>query len=932
MMGFGGWNIGGSKLDLLHTSLKHLQQDHDTGMSAVALQEVPRGEIGWSTAQAGKWEVLSYQNAVDWRGTGVAFLPDEWAVLRKIPSPHGCWVRLRKVGTRQDVWIGSIYVPPSYDTGDLQQAIQDHCDVLPATHLPTLLFGDVNAQLKWVRDEHGGHAYGEDSKARALMDVLQSAGFAPNAPRDDQMHQCTSRPRRAGALGRAIDWVATKHAICGPTHLLTDSCYLMGTDHDMLLLLMSFSHGTQQGTRIRTGKRVMKTKLTPVTHVDQPTLRHLARQHTGPPHTQGYRDPREVKQLLSHAKRTRLPQDWKQALRARRKAHQQWRQERVEAASQGDWRALKACRPTGHQGWETNLATHLGTDDPHHILHQHYASIFHQGHNMVPRSRAPASSADITLQEVKEAAAKVKLGKSVGHDEVSLELFREILQQDEGSRAIVTWFNGILHSGVIPQDWCKVVMVLLPKISLPKTARDTRPISMGCTAEKVFCHVILRRCKPQMHLQKAWQCSGEHRQSADYIFTMYKLLESEREWQHGLAVLKVDFARAFDSVRRDVLLSRIFTKLGDSEEYRIWENIMKDTSCTLITRWAQSDFPTDVGIRQGAIESPYFFGLLVEWIIDDVSQQNGWVGHVTSYPDLPLTQTAYMDDVLVWDGDCQGVERRYSLLREGFSAWGLQINPNKCSLYVSPKHQGPARVKLDGITLEAQPHIQVMGIPFRVGAGSGELLQPVWQRAKLKFWSIKHVLCASTPIGKRLKVLDRVVGGAAMWCISPFPPERNAMQALNLLLFQCILWMLRLKKPNHEHWTDFRKRGFRQARQLVVMHMTQRWSTRWLSQWWGYMGHLARNAQTNNPTCAAIMCQYRPLEWWQHQQALISGERHKGRFFAKIHPLDAKMNTAAGGPWREIAQDRGLWKSRAQTWISMNDLPWNSGMQFEIEW
>ena len=475
-------------------------------------------------------------------------------------------------------------------------------------------------------------------------------------------------------------------------------------------------------------------------------------------------------------------------------------------------------------------------------------------------------------------------------------------------------------------------MVLLPKTRLPQSARETRPISMRCTAEKVFCHVVLQRCKSHMHLQCSWQCAGEHRQSADYIHTMYKLLESEREWQHGLAVLKIDFAKAFDTVSRDVLLARIYDKLGDSEEFRIWENIMTDTYCILVTTWAQSHFRTDVGIRQGAIESPYLFGLLVEWVIEDVSGKAEWVGHISSYTDLALTQAAFMDDILIWDGDCVGLERRYKLLRDGFAAWGLRINPEKCSLYTSPKHKERPQINLDGVCLQSQPHMPVMGIPFRVGAGSVELLQPVWQRAKEKFWGIKHILCAKTPIGKRLRVLDRVVGGAATWCTAPFPPERSAMQSLNMLLFQCVFWMLRLRKPADEHWSDYRMRGFRQVRQLVVLHLQQRWSTRWLSQWWGYMGHLARNQHQTHPTCAAIMCQYRSLEWWTHQQALTTGARHQGRYYAKLHPMDAKMNAVAGGPWREVAQDRGLWKNLADKWISWNDLPWCSGQQFQIEW
>ena len=898
----------------------------------MALQEAPRGDIGWTTTQSGKWQIVGYQNAVDWRGCGIAYDPDVWAIIRKIPSPHGCWLRLRKIDSQQDVWVGSTYVPPHYSTGDLQQAAQDHQAVLPATHLPVLLFGDTNAQLKWVPELDAATPYGEDSKGRALLDTLHHRGLRVVPPKEGQLHQPTSRPRKEGVVGKAIDWAAVKHTVCDRVQIMTDSCYHMGTDHDMLVVKFFMHCQTQTQRRIRTGKRVLRSKIPKIGKVDQEILKGLAARHTAAPTGQGYRDTTEVKKLFQAAKQSRAAADWKVALRARRQGHMEWKRERVQRAAQGDWAALRASRPKTNSGWEHNLATNLQTDDPHEALHQHYAGIFHKRRSCTQRSATPPSSPDITFEELQAAMAKGKLGKSVGHDEVSMELFREVVDQPEGAQAVLQWFNHILHSGDIPKDWHNVVMVLLPKTRMPKTVGETRPISMGCTAEKIFCHIVLTRCKPRMHLEREWQCAGEHRQSADYIHTIYKLLESEREWQCGLAILKVDFAKAFDSVVRDKLLSRMFDVLGDCEEYRIWENLMTDTYCTLLTTWSQTCFPTDVGIRQGAIESPYLFGLLVEWILCDITKHPEWRGHVSTYRDLSLTQTAYMDDLLMWDGDCRGVETRYRVLREGFSQWGLRINPAKCSLYVSPKHEGLPKVNLDGAQIQAQPTLPVMGIPFRVGANFSELLQPTWQKARDCFWSIKHVLCSSTPIGKRLRILDRVVGGVAMWNTSPIPPETGAMQGLNLLLYQCVIWMLKLRKPDTEHWTEFRQRGFRQARQLVQIHLPQRWSTKWLSQWWGYMGHLARMEQNNVPNCASMLCDFRPLKWWTHQQALTQGARHHGRYHAKIHPLEARMNRAAGGEWRQAAQDRRVWQQCAQSWIEQNDVPWASGHQFALEW
>ena len=66
--------------------------------------------------------------------------------------------------------------------------------------------------------------------------------------------------------------------------------------------------------------------------------------------------------------------------------------------------------------------------------------------------------------------------------------------------------------------------------------------------------------------------------------------EVEREWSKGLAVVKVEIAREFDSVRRDVLLRRLHQKLGNTEEFRVWHRLMSDSSCLLCSPWNHASF------------------------------------------------------------------------------------------------------------------------------------------------------------------------------------------------------------------------------------------------------------------------------------------------------------------------------------------------------
>ena len=853
-------------------------------------------------------------------------------MIRKKGHEYGSWYRLRHVNTQAELWVGSIYVPPHHGMVDLQTHVSGMLSVLPACNLPVVLMGDTNAGLKWSSVEGQGTAAGADGKGRVLIDCLASQGFALVAPREDQYLQPTSRPRKTDATGRIIDWGATKRARVGIGAVAVDSCYTIGADHDAYLFPLTLRLSGHPPKRHALGRRVVTSDITSVPRLCQTEMRTLAQTHTAPPASTQYKDDAATKTLFQMAKHSKSSEDWKLAFRARRKSMQLWKQKQVEEACSGNWQAYKACQLPKHPGWESHLADAVSPQDPHQTAHDHYAQIFQGPPVDLPPLPPPPRSPDFTCEELDSALAAGKGQKSVGIDGVSLELLKLIRKAPNGAHEMLKWFNSLLHDGQLPEDWSKTIMVLLPKTSHPNQISETRPISIGTATEKIFCRMVLARCTLALTPQKPWQCCGPRRQSLDYLHVIMRLLENEREWGKSLTLLKVDLMKAFDTVDRKSLLLRLRDKLGNTEEYRVWEWLLSGSSAILQSPWGSSTFDVNRGIRQGAVESPLMFAAILEWVLDDASNRYRWNSCTSTYPDLPLTQTAYMDDVMIWDGHTQELQLRVEQLGKELALWGLSINLKKCSLYTSPQHRGPNYIEVGGKKLYAQPSINVMGVEFHIGASTHELLQATWQRAKGKFWANKHLLCASTPLSGRLQLLDRVIGGAALWNIAAFFPDPTTMEALNNLQVQFVIWMLHPRKAASEPWVAFRQRSVRQARQVIHMHLGTRWPTQWLRRYWKYSGHTARSLLTPSPTAASILCHFRTAEWWDRQQRLSYGMRHTGRFFPKLSPMDRRMNRAAGGCWREKAMDRSAWRNACDVWISQQDLPWASGNQFALTW
>ena len=902
-----GWNVGGCSLDLLRTSLQALR-DPELGLpSLLGLQEVRRGAPGWNSDCVDKMTLLSFQAEEAWRGTGILYDPLVWQVMRRKGCTTGSWYRVRHLQSLSEFWYGVTYISPHLTALHLHAGLQTMLEMLPATTLPCLLAGDVNAPVSWTSSDDRLVPTGGDGKGRVLLDTLQSGGFELVPPCEDQLHQPTSKPRKEGAVGRKIDWLACKRAKTSRTTIYTDSNYHLGTDHDALGVQLVLRDVPRRPKRVRLGPRVVTSPIVFSGDLDQHKLQELAAAHSGPRQSKCYKDDGVTKVMFQVAKDSGSAHAWKRAHRHRKEAHDKWKQQRVLDAASGDWEAVRSCRPLTNVGWEVSMAEALAPDDPHDALHQHYSSLFSTSSPIpLPEEPCPAPSPDFTEDELREALAKGKSGKSVGKDQVSLELLRAIADLPEGLRALLTWFNSLLHQGELPEEWLQTVMTLLPKVPHPLHPRDTRPISIGSATERVFSRMVLRRCVDRLQPSGSWQCAGPHKQTADYLYTIQRLLECEREWNMGLAVVKVDLAKAFDSVRRDVLLGKLRVALGNCEEFRVWRCLLTGTSCLLSSPWNQTTFETRVGIRQGAVESPLFFACIMEWALAETVQRYSWKSNMSGYPDLHLTQLAFMDDCLLWDSNTSLLEVKLRQFRNVLKEWGLSINLQKCGLYVSPKHTGLPHLTIDNQRLEAKQTLVVMGVNFKVGANSKDLLQGTWQRAKSKFWSIKHLLLSPAPIAGRLRLLHRVVGAAALWNVCAFPPEPNGLEALNQLLYQFVIWMLKHRKHGGETWVEFRQRTMRQARQLVWMYLPERWSTVWVRRWWGYCGHVARGCLRSPKPAPTILAEFRPLEWWSQEQRKVDGLRHNGRFHAKLCPLDGRMNSVCTRPWRETAMDRSL--------------------------
>ena len=641
--------------------------------------------------------------------------------------------------------------------------------------------GDVNTGFTWACEGDSIVPVAKEGKGGILHRVLTEKNLVMGIPSTDQWTTPTSRPRQEGRQGQCIDVMCYRGIRCKSFQIHEDSYMMLGTDHEMCHSEFVVQEKKRR-PRYDTKPRVWVGGVAKVDFMDQACVEHLARRCAKPAPGHAYRDTAEIKKAFRDAKRSGGTAQWKQALKLRKEARKKWEQDRLLRASQGDWGSFRALRPQRQEGWDVAFAE-AQQGDPHEAVHAHLSQVYDG--QAVEGLQAPWKGGirAFTVEELRKGVSQMKRGKAVGVDRTSTELLLGLMEVEGG-------FNRILTTQSIPKQWNKPILIMLPKIRAPKKAKELRPIAMGSAVSKLFSRLLLNRALPALAPCSGAQCSMPGRQTCDYLFTVIRLFELAREWGVPLTVFKLDLEKAFDSLDRTALLQRLQEALGEGAEMGCWRGLLRGTVGQLQTPWGSTEIHMRRGMKQGAVESPTMFAWIAELAMHTAVEKYGWRTGPRVFEEM-----LYMDDGMLWSSQPSTLQVRAGQLAAELAAYGLKLNPGKCQLYASDKVLGDRFIRLSGTKVEAAHSLEVMGLSLRVGMSVCELAAPLASRARSKFWENKQVFRSrGGSMKQRARVLQRVVGSTALWCICCLPPDAATMTMLNSVQLQLMVWMLRFAR------------------------------------------------------------------------------------------------------------------------------------------
>ncbi|GKB87372.1 RNA-directed DNA polymerase, eukaryota, partial [Tanacetum coccineum] len=348
--------------------------------------------------------------------------------------------------------------------------------------------------------------------------------------------------------------------------------------------------------------------------------------------------------------------------------------------------------------------------------------------------------------------------KSLGPDGFTFEFFRkfwDVLGKDF-SLAIM-WF---FYHCSFAKGCNSSFIALIPKCIDPNFVDNYRPISLIGSLYKVVTKILVIRLSSVLNnlISEVQSAFLPNRQILDGPFIINELLSWCKLKKKQAMLFKVDFAKAYDSIRWD-FLDDILCSFGFGSKWRSWisGSLASGKASVLVNGSPTSEFQFHCGLKQGDPLAPYFFNESVN-----------------------ISHLFYADDAVFIGEWSRGNLSRVMHALHCFSlASGLKINVHK-------SHLLGVGIPNDTVAIVASDlGCSTMTTPFKyLGVMVGENMAKVsaWDdvvrkiKSRLSKWKIKTL-----SIGGRLTLLKSVLGATPIYWMSLFKVPNSVLASMEAL-------------------------------------------------------------------------------------------------------------------------------------------------------
>lgn len=270
----------------------------------------------------------------------------------------------------------------------------------------------------------------------------------------------------------------------------------------------------------------------------------------------------------------------------------------------------------------------------------------------------------ISLEEVRDAVAAMKVGKAAGPSGVVAEMLKAA--GEAGVQWVTDLCNSIVKEGRIPDDWKKSWLLCLYKGK--GDALDCgsyRGIKLLDQVMKVFERVIEKRVRGIVKVDGMQFGFRAGKSTTDAIFIVRQIQEKFLAKKKDLWMAFVDLEKAFDRVPRDVLWWALRKKGVDEWLVSVIRSMYAGaTTSVKLSEGESAEFEVKVGVHQGSVLSPLLFITVMDALSDEFKEGLPW-------------ELLYADDLVLIAETEEALMVKIKTWKDGIEMKGLRVNMGK---------------------------------------------------------------------------------------------------------------------------------------------------------------------------------------------------------------------------------------------------------------
>ncbi|KAJ8983617.1 hypothetical protein NQ317_004255 [Molorchus minor] len=191
-------------------------------------------------------------------------------------------------------------------------------------------------------------------------------------------------------------------------------------------------------------------------------------------------------------------------------------------------------------------------------------------------ARYPLLDAPITSDETYSVLSLCKNRKSPGVDSITYEFLKNLPYN--WILYLTSLFNRIFETAIIPTSWSEILLAMIHKGGDINEPSNYRGLAMLNCPAKLFTSILLKRlstwCEEFDILPESQAGFRTGRGCVDNVYTLSSVIQSHiRHRKSKIFTIFVDFKRAFDSIKRELLWFKLFSLGVTSSILRVVQNL-----------------------------------------------------------------------------------------------------------------------------------------------------------------------------------------------------------------------------------------------------------------------------------------------------------------------------------------------------------------------